>query len=208
MAPSDVSTRRCSRTSSSARSPLRATIWPSERSSGKLHFASFVQRRHRPGDHRVHLPHLFPHGRLFRSAADDRHVDLQFFDDLAEELAAPQQGFDEGHAKIRAGQCQRYPGQARATTDVGHTRGRLQQFRDRDTVQEVAVPDPVHFTRTDQTALHARRRPGSRRSAERPPTRIRTRCWPRWAPPTPRHVSRETSSGSRAPTASRRIGTT
>ena len=60
--------------------------------------------------------------RTARSSARPRttaHVDPEFVDDLAEEVAAAQQRFDQRHPQVRAGERQRYPGQAGATTDVG-----------------------------------------------------------------------------------------
>ena len=69
--PSHAGARRIS---SSARSPLMASIRPSGRSSGMLHFGQLVQGRHRPGDNRVHLPHLLSHRPILGPSPNDRDV--------------------------------------------------------------------------------------------------------------------------------------
>ena len=57
--------------------------------------------------------------------------------------------------KVRPGQRQRYPGQARSTTDVGDTLSVVEQFGHRGTIQQVAVPQPVDFPRAEQSPLDA-----------------------------------------------------
>ena len=49
-----------------------------------------VQRRHRSGHDRVHLPHLLPHGLFFGSATDHGDIHAEVVDDLSEEIGAPQ----------------------------------------------------------------------------------------------------------------------
>ena len=41
-----------------------------------------VQRRHRSGHNRVHLPHSLPHGLFFRSATDHGDIHAEVLDDL------------------------------------------------------------------------------------------------------------------------------
>ena len=94
-----------------------------------------VQRSHRPRDNRVHLPHLLSHGRFLGATADDRHVDAELFDHLAQKLATAEQWFDECQPEVRPGQRQRYPGQPRSTTDVGYALSVVEQFGHRGTIQ-------------------------------------------------------------------------
>ena len=132
--------------SSSARSPLIANIRPPGRSSGTLHFVSLSSE----ATARETTASISPTCcRTARSSARPRttvHLDTEFVDHLAQEVAAAKQWFDERHAKVRPGQRQRYPGQAGTTTDVGDPLAGTEQFRDRGTVEDMAVPQPVHFS--------------------------------------------------------------
>ncbi len=80
-------------------------------------------------------------------------VESEIVDHLAQEIAAAQKRFDERHPEVRPGQRQRYPGQARSTTDVGNPLVGIEQLRDRRTIQKVAVPQPVHFAGSEQPPL-------------------------------------------------------
>ena len=64
-------------TSSSARSPLTASISPPERSSGKLHFATLSSDATALETTASISPTCSRTAALFGSAADDRHVDRQ-----------------------------------------------------------------------------------------------------------------------------------
>ena len=57
---------------------------------------------------------------IFGPTPDYRDIETQIVDHLAQEFTAPKEWFDEGQPKVRPGQRQRYPGQARSTTDVGN----------------------------------------------------------------------------------------
>ena len=117
-----------------------------------------VQRRHRPRDNRVHLPHLLSYGPILGPPPDDRHVEAEIVDHLAQKLAAAKQWFDQRHSKVRPRQRQRYPGQAGSTTDVGDPLAGFEEFGDRRAIQYVAIPQPVHLSWSEQAPLDARAR--------------------------------------------------
>jgi hypothetical protein len=98
---------------------------------------------------------LLSHGPIFRPSPNDRDLETEIVDHLAQELAAAKEWFDERQPKVGPGQRQRYPGQARSTTDVGDALVFIQQFRDRGAIQYVTVPDPVHLAGPEQAAFHA-----------------------------------------------------
>jgi hypothetical protein len=114
-----------------------------------------IQGRHRPRDHSVHFPHLFVHGRVLGATADHRDINTEFVDHLAQKLAATQEWFDECQPKVRPGQRQRYPGQPRSTTDVGHSLIWLEELGHRGAIKEVPVPQSVDFAGTYQSPFDA-----------------------------------------------------
>jgi len=63
---------------------------------------------------------LLLHGTIFGPTPDYRDIETQIVDHLAQEFTAAKEWFDEGQPKVRPGQRQRYPGQARSTTYVGN----------------------------------------------------------------------------------------
>ena len=98
------------------------------------------QRRDRPGDDDIGAPGLLDDAGLFGAATDDRHGQAVAFDEVGEELRAPQQRFDERDSQIRSREGQgdsRKPGPAADVDD----RGALgDQFLDHRAVQNVPVP--------------------------------------------------------------------
>jgi hypothetical protein len=121
---------------------------------------------------------LLSHGPIFGPSSNDRDLEAEIVDDLAQELAATKEWFDERQPKVRPGQRQRYPGQARSTTDVGNPLAGTQQFLDRGTIQYVAVPQPVHFAGPKQPPFHtcARQNLGVPPSVIRPGSEEGLRC--------------------------------
>jgi hypothetical protein len=97
---------------------------------------------------------LLSHGPIFGPSPNDRDLEAEIVDHLAQELAAAKEWFDERQLKVGPGQRQRYPGQARSTTNVGDPLVATQQFRDCGAIQYVAVPYPVHLAGPEQAAFH------------------------------------------------------
>jgi hypothetical protein len=83
---------------------------------------------------------LLSHGPILGPSSNDRDLDPEILDHLAQKLAAAKEWFDERQPKVGPSQRQRYPGQARSTTDVRNPLARFQQFGDRRTIQYVAIP--------------------------------------------------------------------
>jgi hypothetical protein len=98
---------------------------------------------------------LLSHGPIFGPSPNDRDLETEIVDHLTQELTTAKEWFDERQPKVRPGQRQRYPGQARSTTDVGDPLVGIEQLGDRGTIQYVAVPQPVHLARSDQPPFHA-----------------------------------------------------
>ena len=100
------------------------------------------------------------------------------------------------------------PGQPRAAADIDDPLARLEELGHGSAVQQMPVPDAVHFPRAQKAPFHssgrptaprtaARDRSAARRSRPRRPARHRARARRRWSSPGStdgRHVSRETSS--------------
>jgi hypothetical protein len=93
-------------------------------------------------------------GSILGPSPNDSDLKIEVVDHLAQELAAAKKWFDEREPKVRPGQRQRYPGQAGSTTDVRDPSVGIQEFRNRRTIQYVAIPHAIHFTWPEQPALH------------------------------------------------------
>jgi hypothetical protein len=74
------------------------------------------------------------HRSILGPPPDDRDLQAEIVDHLAQEITAPKKWFDEREPKVRPGQRQRYPGQARSTTYVGNPFVCAQQFLDRSAI--------------------------------------------------------------------------
>jgi hypothetical protein len=77
---------------------------------------------------------LLSHGPILGPAPNYRDLETEIVDHLAQEIAAAKKWFDEREPKVRPGQRQRYPGQARSTTYVGNPFVCAQQFLDRSAI--------------------------------------------------------------------------
>ncbi len=131
---------------------------------------------------------------IFGPTADHRHIEPQLIDHLAQELAATQQRLDQRDMHIGARQSHGDSREAGATADIADALIGSQELSESGAIENVSIPEPVHFPRTDQTPLDTgtgqNRRVPLRRSPDdlrRPPPR-------RPVPRGPVHVSRETSS--------------
>jgi hypothetical protein len=62
---------------------------------------------------------LLSHGPILGPSPNDRDLETEIVDHLAQKLAAAKEWFDERQPKVGPGQRQRYPGQASSTTYVG-----------------------------------------------------------------------------------------
>ena len=83
-------------------------------------------------------------------------VESEVVDHLVEERRAAQQRLDQRHVEVRPGDRPHQARQAGARPDVGDRRTDRNPRHHHRAVQDVAVPEPRHFTRTDQPALDAR----------------------------------------------------
>src|SRR6185369_18025004 len=101
-------------------------------------------------------PHLLSHRSILGPSPNDLDPESEIVNHLAQELAAAEKWFDERQPQVGAGQRQRYPGQARSTTDVRNPLVNIKKLRDRGTIQYVAVPQPVHFSGTEQPPFDTR----------------------------------------------------
>jgi hypothetical protein len=111
-------------------------------------FGELVQRSHRPRDDRVHLPHLLSYGLVLGSSPHDRDLEIEVAYHFAQKIAAAEKWFDERQPEVGPGQRQRYPGQARSTTDVGNLVAGIEQLGHGSTIQYVPIPYSVHFPGT------------------------------------------------------------
>jgi hypothetical protein len=83
---------------------------------------------------------LLSHRRILGPSPNDRDLETEIVDHLAQELAAAKEWFDERQPKVGPGQRQRYPGQAGSTTDVGDPLIGIEEFGDRGAIQYVPAP--------------------------------------------------------------------
>jgi hypothetical protein len=74
---------------------------------------------------------LLSHGPILGPSPNDRDLEIEIVDHLAQKLAAAKEWFDERQPKVGPGQRQRYPGQARSTTYVSDAVVGIEQFRNR-----------------------------------------------------------------------------
>jgi hypothetical protein len=77
---------------------------------------------------------LLSHGPVLGPSPNDPDLEIEIVNHLAQELAAPKKWFDEREPEVGPGQCQRYPGQPRSTTDVGNLVPGIEQFRHGGTI--------------------------------------------------------------------------
>lgn len=73
---------------------------------------------------------LVPYRLLLRPPPHHAHRESELADHLVQKLAPPQQGFEQHHVEIRAGDRQRYPGKSGPTPDVDHACLVVEQLAD------------------------------------------------------------------------------
>ena len=190
--------RRCSCTSSAARSPFMASMRPSGLRRGRHHRVSLssaatardVTTSISPAASRTDLssarPRITVTGRPSSSTASAR------------KSARRSSGSTRTTAVSGRARASGIPGRPAPLPTSAMRSPAIHQLTDGGAVQDVAVPQPVDLAGADQTALDPGARQdgrvfGRRRSADR--QRLRP---PRAAPAALHHVSRETSSASAA----------
>ena len=178
----DAATGTAAASSSSARSPLRASRLPPGATRGRHQPASrssgATARAVTVGA--VQLP--------CRSSARDRTTSTldrpSSADHLGEKGGPPEQRLHQPDGQLRPQDGQRDPRQAGAGPDVGHQTGRRERAGGGGRVQQVPVPQPVRLPRADQPAGDAGRASAGRRTPRRAAASV---------PKTASAVSRETS---------------
>ena len=134
-APNAVITRRYSRTSSAARSPLIASIRPPGRSSGKLHRVTLSSAATARDTTASHPPTLWRTAGVLRAAPDHLDVQPEFGDSHAQKLGSAQQRLDQNDAQSGLGDRQRQARQPGAATDIGDSLAGFQQLGDDTAIQ-------------------------------------------------------------------------
>ena len=114
--------------------------------------SQLVEAGHRPREDDICSAQFLPDGRVLCAAANNLHGDPEFPYHLVQELRSPQHRFHQGDVEIWAGNRDRYPGQARAATDVDNPGAGADQLGYCCTVQNVTIPKPVCLARPDQPA--------------------------------------------------------
>ena len=153
-APSDCITRRCS-SSSLAGSLALDRQHPSARSEQRhTPPRQLVQRGHRSGHDRVHLPQLLPHGLFFGSAPD--HSDIH-----AEVVDRPLGGNRNAAEAARSVSPASPAGPTLTVSPAGRLHYRCRQsalrrqaVRRRCAIEQVPIPQPIDLAGADETAFH------------------------------------------------------
>ena len=139
--------RRCSPTSSSARSPFIANIRPPSRSNGSDHLANFSS----DATARDVTASISPTcRRTSRSSARPRTTATsrpRSSTTSWRNSARRKQRLDEDHPGGRTGERQRDAGQPSSTADVRHRLIVPHEFGHRGTVEHVSLPQPRHLRR-------------------------------------------------------------
>src|SRR4051794_23410981 len=132
------------------RAPLEGQDGPVRLSEWRAPSNQPRKRRDRARSNRVEATAI-----LLRSTADHLHPrgQAELCHHLVEKPRAPEQRLEQRDLEVRPQNGQGNAGEARPATDIHDSGGRRDELGQRDGVQDVTLPQPVRFSRTDQAVI-------------------------------------------------------
>ena len=117
-------------------------------------FHQTIHRSKRPRGHARSRPSCLRH--LGGTSADDTDVaQLEIVHDLSQECGTSRHRLHQVDVQIGSAQRQWDARQSSAAADVDHPSTVRDEVTDRETVQDVTLPQPRHFARADEAPDHA-----------------------------------------------------